>query len=422
MTTADGNIIGTDIVVNHGLPSQRWNLVVLGDGYRISELIKYSYDVQNFIDKLKDTKPFDELWNAINVYRIDVSSTDSGADDPVACGGTGTTPATYFDSTFCAFGGVQRALTVNNTTAIDVANNRVPEWDMILVLVNSPIYGGTGGSVAVSSTNSSASEIVIHEIGHTAFGLADEYEYFAGCGSGEVGHDVYTGSEPFEPNVTINTDRNTNKWRHLILAGTPMPTTSNANCTQCDPQPSPVPQGTVGTFEGAQYFHCGKFRPEFNCKMRALGPPFCAVCKEVIRNTFSPFLIPISQIKLTVTTGNRDIDGDNRVFLGFGGREFRCRLSNDNDANPFHLQNNTVTLTFGTGSNVEDSAINDPRNPIMDVSDATNFPVYIRVQPKSNSWDIMSATVETVPQTSIFSIKYPKIVVGDDSGEKVGLA
>ena len=304
---------------------------------------------------------------------------------------------------------------------MQVASERVPEWDMILVLVNGPVYGGSGGAVATSSTHPSASEIVIHEIGHTAFGLADEYEYYAGCGSGEVGHDVYTGPEPFEQNVTINTDRNTNKWRHLILPTTPMPTTSNANCSQCDSQPSPVPQGTVGTFEGAQYFHCGKFRPEFNCKMRALGPPFCAVCKEIIRNTFSPFLIPISQIKLTVTTGNRDIDNDNRVFLGFGGREFRCRLSNDSDANPFHLQNNTVTLTFGTSSNVEDSAINNPRNPFMDVSDATNFPVYIRVQPKCNSWDIISATVETIPQTSIFSIKYPKIVVGDDSGEKVEL-
>lgn len=420
MTTADGNIIGTDIVVNHGLPSRRWNLVVLGDGYRTSELIKYRYDVQNFIDKLKDTKPFDELWNAINIYRIDVSSTDSGADDPVACGGTGATPATYFDATFCG-AGIQRLLIVNNTTAMQVTSDRVPEWDMILVLVNSTVYGGSGGAVATSSTHPSASEIVIHEIGHTAFGLADEYEYYAGCGSGEVGHDVYTGPEPFEPNVTINTDRNTNKWRHLILPTTPMPTTSNANCSQCDPQPSPVPQGTVGTFEGAQYFHCGKFRPEFNCKMRALGPPFCAVCREVIHNTFSPFLIPISQIKLTVTTGNRDIDNDNRVFLGFGGREFRCRLSNDSDANPFHLQNNTVTLTFGTGSNVEDSAINDPRNPLMDVSDATNFPVYIRVQPKCNSWDIMNATVETFPHTSFFSIKYPKIVVGDDSGEKVEL-
>jgi hypothetical protein len=41
-----------------------------------------------------------------------------------------------------------------------------------------------GGSVAVSSTHPSASEIVTHEIGHTAFGLADEYDYYAGSGSG----------------------------------------------------------------------------------------------------------------------------------------------------------------------------------------------------------------------------------------------
>ena len=49
----------------------------------------------------------------------------------------------------------------------------------------------------------------------------------------------------------------------------------------------------------------------------------------------------------------------------------------------------------------------------MDITDANNFPVYIRVQSKSNRWDIMSATVETVPLRSIFSIKYPKVVVGD---------
>jgi hypothetical protein len=57
----------------------------------------------------------------------------------------------------------------------------------------------------------------------------------------------------------------------------------------------------------------------------------------------------------------------------------------------------------------------------MDITDGNNFPVYIRVQPRSNSWDIMSATVETVPHTSIFSIKYPKVVVGDDSGEIIEL-
>ena len=34
MTTADGLIIGTTSVYNHGSPSQRWNIVILGDGYR----------------------------------------------------------------------------------------------------------------------------------------------------------------------------------------------------------------------------------------------------------------------------------------------------------------------------------------------------------------------------------------------------
>ena len=127
-------------------------------------------------------------------------------------------------------------------------------------------------------------------MGHSAFQLADEYEYYAGCESGETGHDVYTGSEPFEPNVTSNRNRNTNKWRHLILPTTPIPTTSNVNCAQCDSQPNPLPNRTVGIFEGGGYFHCGLFRPEFYCKMKALGPPFCSVCQQQIRKILSPFL------------------------------------------------------------------------------------------------------------------------------------
>ena len=418
MTISDGNVLGTSIVVNHGPPSQRWNFVVMGDGYRETQFLKYHFDLMNFIEKLKGTEPFDELWNAINIYKIEVSSTDSGADDPVACGGTGATPATYFDAAFCA-GGIQRALVVDNATAIQVANDRIPEWDMLLVLVNSPIYGGTGGSVAVSSTNSSASEIVIHEMGHTAFGLADEYEYYAGCGSGETGHDNYSGPEPVEPNVTIDTNRNTIKWGHFIDTPTPLPTTSNGDCTQCDPQSSPVPQRTVGAFEGARYFHCGVCRPEFDCKMRALGPPFCAVCQEVIRNTLSVYLSPLTQIRLTVTTGNKDIDKNDRVYLGIAGRELRCRKENDHNANPFHLKNQTFTLIFGDGTNAEDSLINDPQNPPIDISDVSDYPIYLRTEPNTGEWEIIDAKVETYPQTRVFHIKYPRIVLDDDSGERV---
>ena len=38
----------------------------------------------------------------------------------------------------------------------------------------------------------------------------------------------------------------------------------------------------MGLFEGAHYYHCGAFRPEFHCRMRALGNPFCAVCRREI--------------------------------------------------------------------------------------------------------------------------------------------
>jgi hypothetical protein len=289
MTISDGEVVSITTVVNHGPRSLRWNMVVMGDGYRSTELAKYSMDVNTFINAIKNTKPFDELWNAINIHRIDVTSTGSGADDPVECGGTGARPRTYFDASFCA-SGIRRALIVNDTTAIQVANTRVPEWDMILVLVNSPIHGGTGGNVGTSSTASNFSETVIHEMGHSAFKLGDEYEYYEGCASGETGHDIYSGPEPLEPNVTKNRNRNTIKWRNLINSSTPIPTTSNSNCTQCDSQPNPLPSGTVGIFEGGRYFHCRLFRPEFNCKMKALGPPFCTICQVQIRKILSPFL------------------------------------------------------------------------------------------------------------------------------------
>ena len=58
---------------------------ILGDGYRASELTQYHADVQNILTTLRSTPPYDGLWCGINVHRIDVTSTDSGADDPTIC-------------------------------------------------------------------------------------------------------------------------------------------------------------------------------------------------------------------------------------------------------------------------------------------------------------------------------------------------
>jgi hypothetical protein len=159
---------------------------------------------------------------------------------------------------------------------------------MAFLAVNSPISGGSGGSVATFSKAPGALEIAIHEMGHTAFGLADEYEYYSNCA--ESGHNKHSGSEPSQPNITTNKNRASTKWRSMIQASTPVPTTTNADCAHCDPQPSPVAVGTIGLFEGADYYHCGVYRAEFDCRMRNLDRPFCAVCQQVIVKKLTPFL------------------------------------------------------------------------------------------------------------------------------------
>jgi len=291
MGTSDGTIVGATKILDHGSDTDRWTMVLVAEGYRSSELTQFHTDAQNFVNTLVATAPFNALQAAINVYRLDVSSTNSGADDPTACGGSGATPATYFDASFCN-SGIRRLLQVNNANVITAVNANVVAWDMIMVLVNSTVYGGSGGSVATFSKAPSAIEIGLHEMGHTAFGLADEYEYWAGCGSGETGHDHHPASEPSQPNVTINSNRTTIKWAGLISATTPMPTTTNANCAFCDPQGNPQSASTVGAYEGAHYYHCGAYRPQFDCRMRALNNPFCAVCSRVINATLTPHLPP----------------------------------------------------------------------------------------------------------------------------------
>src|SRR5260370_20879445 len=168
-----------------------------------------------------------------------------------------------------------------------------------MVIVNTSEYGGSSdGRTAKFSTNPSSAEIALHEMGNLVFIFADEYDCRT-CVSGETGQDHYAGGEPPQPNVTTNTDHNTIKWKAQLTSATDtLPTTQNANCSTRDSQANPKADTYVGAYEGANYFHCGCFRPSFNCRMRALGNPFCLVCQAVIRATLQPFL-PAESIVLT---------------------------------------------------------------------------------------------------------------------------
>lgn len=281
MSREDGEVLHTTKVVDHGSGAKRWDLVVLGDGYARGEMDVFDRQVAEFVDFLFATPPFDELKTAINVHRVDVASRESGATN--LC--DGTTRATFFESKHCD-SAIDRLLVTNNLLAIDVAIDAVPQMNGALMMVNSDIYGGSGGGVPVFSTHPESFEIALHEMGHSHFSLADEYPARESCQ--ETGHDQYLGPEPLEPNVS--TFGNGAKWMQHLTPSVPRPTMANPDCGDCDTRESPYPPGTVGAFEGAKYYRCGLFRPSYDCRMRNLGVPFCAVCQDAIRTVLAPFV------------------------------------------------------------------------------------------------------------------------------------
>jgi hypothetical protein len=325
MTTADGAVLGTTQISGSAPTNRAINIVLLAEGFTATQQTDFESACTAFVTSVQATRPFDTLRPAINIFRVNVRSTDSGAGDPVATGGTGATPRTYFDATFGA-NGIRRLLVCNATTALQVAAAQVPQFTVVLVVVNSTVYGGSGGSIATYSLASGATEIALHETGHTAFGFADEYGYYAG--GAETGRDHHPPGEPTQPNVTTNSNRDTLKWRWAVAPATAIPTMANPNCAQIDSGPSLVPAGTVGLFEGAHYYHCGAYRPEYDCKMRALGFPFCRICGQVIANRIGPLAgLVIAIGSAHFTNVYLRLDGTAVTqFAGSGGGNVNCQF------------------------------------------------------------------------------------------------
>lgn len=282
MSASDGRVVRTDKIIDNGPDSERWNLVIIGDGYRETELTTYHTDVDRFVSTLRATAPFDELFSAINVHRIDVASDDGGADNPNVV--PAVTVDTFFDAQFWD-GAWSRVLTINTPLARSVVATQVPAMHQVVCIVNTSTYGGSGAvneHVATCSTHPASALVAIHEMGHSAFGLADEYS----------GSTPLQPEEPPFPNVTLNIDRGTIKWRALILDDTPIPTLRNQGCgTPTDVNPATLEaDNPVGAFEGALGSKCNIYRPVLSCKMAANSSPFCPVCSGVIRATLEPFL------------------------------------------------------------------------------------------------------------------------------------
>jgi len=258
-----GQVFEVDTIQYTGDIDHRVNLVILGDGYQNHELSQFEIDARNFSETFFSNRPYTEYQQFFNVFAIKVPSNESGASHP----GTATDvtePAipvievdNYFGSTF-DYLEVHRLLVPVNTVAIrTVLANNFPTYNQVVILVNTPYYGGSGGEFATATTNPASSDVAIHEIGHSFVGLGDEYW-------------------PGEIFV----------WETLNM--------TQENSTELVRWKNWVGDNKVGIFPHC----CGEtssswYKPHENCKMQFLNVPFCPVCVEGTIERIHSLTMPI---------------------------------------------------------------------------------------------------------------------------------
>ena len=113
------------------------DLVIVSEGYTASEMDQFTQDVNAVHAGLFSADPFLEYARYFNVWKVEVSSNESGADHP------DQTPPLMRDTAFDAsYRG--RALTINERKVTRAIGSLPPvARDSVVVLVNDPAHGGS---------------------------------------------------------------------------------------------------------------------------------------------------------------------------------------------------------------------------------------------------------------------------------------
>ncbi|WP_326951188.1 M64 family metallopeptidase [Amycolatopsis sp. NBC_01307] len=255
----------TDVQVT-GPVAQRFNLVVLGDGYTAAEQPKFQADVARHMNTLWSLEPFKSYRSYFNVYAVSIASPESGVDcDPGLDAPQRNTPLNMGFWGGCDAGSVQRLLTVDDAAAqryADLVPGTTKANRQILALGNSTTYGGAGGTYATASGGNALSALISpHELGHSLGGLDDEYDYYArGVPGG-----AYEGGEPASIHHTTLTEQQLREQHAKWYRWLGEPSESG---------------GTIGRYEGGLYTQTGVWRPSAHSMMKTLGYAYDQVGRE----------------------------------------------------------------------------------------------------------------------------------------------
>ena len=270
-----------DLLIN-GNPQDKFDLLVLAEGFTLKEQQKFFDAAAALTESLFLYSPFKNLKNSFNVRAtFTAPPTNCKKTQQDEC-----SPNSVFEVSANALGMARYVLSERIWRINDAA--MASHYDGIVILLNSSEYGASGIYSTYSiipAFNEHAAFLLLHELGHSLAGLADEYF------TGESGYSESQNIvEPYEPNITALLPGSPLKWSSHVRAETPIPTPWHHQ-QYLDSQrgdyswlASESFRTEVGAFKGANYNSEKFYRPTLNCLMfqNTGDNGFCPVCSHAI--------------------------------------------------------------------------------------------------------------------------------------------
>ncbi len=281
LTSAFGQRYQVDTLQKTGSLDNRINVVILGDGFTDEEMPKFAEEARKFTDFFLKFEPYNRYGDYFNFFAIRTPSRQSGVTNPGSAPDAYPdqpveTKDTFFGTTFGSL--IHRSVQLTRQDVLyKLLATHLPAYDVVVVLVNTMYYGGSGGLVAVFTLHEAANTIGMHEIGHTLGHLSDEY-----WGGGVVGRET--------ANMTANSDEATVRWKSWL-----------------DTPPIAIyPHGLNG--EAALWYKPANG----TCLMEFHDRQLCAVCREETVERLLRYVSPIEKMEPD-TAGKIDVDV-NHIF------------------------------------------------------------------------------------------------------------
>lgn len=239
------------------------------------ERVEFDLMVADLTSKVLNFSPFDRYHSSFSVYSYWVPSEHSvhrmvEFPAPYNAMNTAFEVSGNSESIYGFRGKFELYTSANWTEIVTTATNVLPEHAFWIVLMRDPFNVMiSNAAIMQSAVDNRNGRVLIHEMGHKVGRLADEYIY-----SGDQWERYTNGTEPFYPNLTIETDPAKVKWRKFF-EGTPV---------------VPTPEGTpgYGLFEGGSW-KTGVYRPTTTSMMRSTSQPFFKVNEEALTKVLEQY-------------------------------------------------------------------------------------------------------------------------------------